>query len=101
MKPVAKNSKMVMATVLTGMAALSASGDLLAEKKATGLIGKCYGVVGPEEGECGGKDPKTGNSWSCAGQNPTADLGWKSMTEEECDKSKKHAKATIKKFVPN
>lgn len=64
-------------------------------------MGKCYGVVGPMEGDCGGKDPKTGQSWSCSGQNPTADLGWKEMTKSECDSLHKHKLATKKSFVAN
>lgn len=63
--------------------------------------GMCYGVVGKGEGECGGKDPSTGNSWSCSGQNPTADLGWKKMTRAECDKTPKHKEAKAKRFEPN
>lgn len=61
--------------------------------------GKCYGVVGKGEGECGGKNPATGESWSCAGNNPSSDLGWKKMKKSECDAATKHAEATDKKFV--
>lgn len=64
-------------------------------------VGKCYGVAGPKQGDCGGKDPKTGKSWSCAGQNPTADLGWKKLTKAECDAADKHKTATDKRFVAN
>ncbi|MCG9875724.1 MAG: hypothetical protein MH321_13165 [Leptospiraceae bacterium] len=69
--------------------------------EATNQAGKCYGVAGPKQGDCGGKDPKTGKTWSCAGQNPTADLGWKKMTKEECDAAGKHNSATTKNFVAN
>lgn len=61
-------------------------------------VGKCYGVVGKGQGECGGKNPATGESWSCAGGNPTADLGWKKMKKSECVKLEKHAEATVKTF---
>jgi uncharacterized membrane protein len=61
-------------------------------------IGKCYGVVGKGQGECGGKNPANGESWSCAGHNPTADLGWKKITRGECEKMAKHPEATAKKF---
>ena len=61
-------------------------------------VGKCYGVVGKGQGECGGKNPETGESWSCAGNNPSADLGWKKMKKSDCVKLEKHAEATAKKF---
>lgn len=68
---------------------------------ATDPVGKCYGVVGKEQGDCGGKNPATGETWSCAGQNPTADLGWKKMKKSECDAKVKHTEAKSKKFVAN
>ncbi len=61
-------------------------------------VGKCYGVVGKGQGECGGKNPANGESWSCAGNNPTADLGWKKMKKSECVKLEKHMDASEKKF---
>lgn len=61
-------------------------------------VGKCYGVMGKGQGECGGKNPETGESWSCAGNNPSADLGWKKMKRSECVKLEKHVEATVKKF---
>lgn len=61
--------------------------------------GKCYGVVGAHEGECGGRNPANGETWGCAGQNPTADLGWKQMKKSECEALPKHADATKKTFV--
>ena len=64
-------------------------------------VGKCYGVVGKEQGDCGGKNPATGETWSCAGQNPTADLGWKKMKKSECEAKSKHSEATKKSFVAN
>jgi uncharacterized membrane protein len=61
-------------------------------------VGKCYGVVGKGQGECGGRNPATRESWSCAGNNPNADLGWKKMKKSECVGMEKHAEATAKKF---
>ncbi|MFK8136880.1 MAG: hypothetical protein AB8E15_00845 [Bdellovibrionales bacterium] len=72
-----------------------------AMKGASDAKGKCYGIVGKEEGECGGRNPATGDTWSCAGQNPTADLGWKSTTRAECDSASQHKDATKKYFKAN
>lgn len=65
------------------------------------IVGKCFGVVGAHEGECGGRNPETGESWGCAGQNPTADLGWKQLKKSECDNLSIHKDAKEKKFVAN
>jgi uncharacterized membrane protein len=70
-------------------------------KGAADPKGSCYGVVGKGEGECGGRDPATGESWGCAGNNPTADLGFKTMKKSECDAAPLHKDATRKKFVPD
>lgn len=70
-----------------------------AASEASSAKGECYGVVGKGEGDCGGKDPATGKSWSCAGNNPTADLGFKEMTKAECDTAPKHKDAKAKRFV--
>ena len=94
------NNKMIYAA----LAALAMSAPQLSMAdgaKSTDVSGKCYGVVGAHEGECGGKNPANGESWGCAGQNPTADLGWKLMKKSECDKTPQHKDATTKKFVPN
>jgi uncharacterized membrane protein len=99
MKCTKNKSSLIVATVLTGLAGLSSIHPAMASDASA--KGKCYGVAGPEEGDCGGKDPKTGESWSCAGNNPTADLGWKKMTKAECDAAEKHATATKKNFVAN
>lgn len=67
-------SLFLMGTILAATQLVSCQ---TAEANPNNPMGKCYGVAGPFQGDCGGKDPKTGESWSCAGQNPTADLGWK------------------------
>lgn len=86
-----------------GVAAQLVSSGAFAEKakskEPTDPQGKCFGIVGKGEGECGGKNPATGESWSCAGHNPSADLGWKKMKKSECDAATKHPEATEKKFV--
>jgi uncharacterized membrane protein len=64
-------------------------------------VGSCYGIVGKGEGECGGRDPATGQSWSCAGNNPSADLGFKTLKKSECDAKPLHKDATRKNFVPD
>lgn len=98
-----KKTSILSAAILMAsmqLAANSADAKEAAKTKAD-PAGKCYGVVGKGEGECGGKNPKTGEAWSCAGQNPTADLGWKKMKQSECEAATKHAEATEKKFVAN
>lgn len=94
------NKKIIISAVLAVAASQLVVEKALAEKKADPK-GKCYGIVGKEEGDCGGKDPVTGQSWSCAGHNPTADLGWKKMKQSECYAAEKHKDATEKKFVAN
>lgn len=84
------------------MAGVALAGDTGGKsRKSSDPVGQCYGVVGKEEGDCGGRDPSTGKSWSCAGQNPTADLGWKKLKKSECDATPKHAEATTRRFVPD
>ena len=63
-------------------------------------LGKCFGVIGKGQGDCGGKNPVTGDSWGCSGQNPTADLGYKEMRESECRTAALHKDATKKSFEP-
>ncbi|MFZ3229423.1 MAG: hypothetical protein WA160_04410 [Pseudobdellovibrio sp.] len=70
-----------------------------AETKKVDPKGKCYGIVAAHESECGGMNPVTKESWGCAGQNPTADFGWKKKTQSECDAAVKHKDATAKKFI--
>lgn len=97
------NTKAVLASAFL-MASVQMSADTsLAKSKVADKdpVGKCYGVVGAGEGECGGKNPETGDSWSCHGKNPTADLGWKEMKKSECDATPKHKDAKNKKFVAN
>lgn len=88
-------SNLLASAVMVAALQLSAT-DALASKGDP--KGSCYGVVGKGEGECGGKNPATGETWSCAGNNPTADLGWKKMKRSECVKLEKHKDATVKKF---
>ena len=95
-----KKNKVLVAGVVMAVTQLLYCQDS-SQVKPSGPEGKCWGVVGAGEGDCGGKDPKTGASWSCAGQNPTADLGWKKMSKGECDATPKHKSATEKKFVAN
>ncbi len=95
-------TKLILAAALaTATTALADGKGKKAKAPAKDTMGQCFGVVGKEQGDCGGKDPATGASWGCAGQNPTSDLGWKRMSKAECDKAPKHAEATAKKFVPD
>lgn len=89
------NKKNLLTSAVVLAALQMTSVDAFAAKDP---VGKCYGVVGKGQGECGGKNPATGESWSCAGNNPSADLGWKKMKKSECMKMEKHAEATVKKF---
>lgn len=88
-----KSNLLASALVLASMQLTAVAAQASADP-----IGKCYGVVGKGEGECGGKNPANGESWSCAGNNPTADLGWKKMKKSECVKLEKHPEATAKQF---
>jgi uncharacterized membrane protein len=90
-----KNTKLLASAVV--LASMQLAMPAHAAKDAD-PSGKCYGVVGKGEGECGGKNPANGESWSCAGHNPTADLGWKKMKKSDCVKAEKHKEATAKKF---
>jgi uncharacterized membrane protein len=62
--------------------------------------GRCFGVAGPGQGDCAGKDERTGDSWGCSGSNTTADNGWKRMTRDQCERTEKHPAATKKSFLP-
>jgi len=94
-----KKNLLVMGTLLAMTQLVSCSSAQAAD--IANPQGKCYGVAGPKQGDCGGKDPASGKTWSCAGQNPTADLGWKKLTKEECDAAAKHKSAKAKSFVAN
>ena len=94
-----KKNLLVMGTLLAMTQLASCSSVQAAEPK--NAQGKCYGVAGPKQGDCSGKDPATGKTWTCGGQNPTSDLGWKKMSKEECDAAAKHKTAKAKTFVAN
>lgn len=100
-----KKTSAKIATALIAAQSLLGSLAFAADPKPKAAVaekdpqGQCWGVVGKGEGDCGGKDPKTGEAWSCAGNNPSADLGWKKMKKSECDAMAKHKDAKAKKFV--
>lgn len=96
-----KNKILITGVLLAVSQVINCQSQSQSKMNASGPEGKCWGVVGPGEGDCGGKDPKTGDTWSCAGQNPTADLGWKKMSKGECDALPKHKNSKEKKFVAN
>jgi hypothetical protein len=81
--------------ILLATSQLQAQG---AKPKPADPIGKCFGVVGKNQGDCGGKNPASGQTWGCSGQNPTADLGYKEMKKSDCEATPKHKDAKTKKF---
>lgn len=95
------STKLILAAALATATTALADGKAKKAKPTKATMGQCFGVVGKEQGECGGKDPESGATWSCAGQNPTADLGWKRLSKGDCDKAPKHADAKAKRFVPD
>jgi len=90
--------------ILLSSVILLASAQIQAQTAAKSApkdpIGKCFGVVGKNQGDCGGKNPLTGQSWGCSNQNPTADLGYKELKQSDCTAMPKHKDATKKRFEP-
>lgn len=93
------NKKSLLTSALL-LASLELSAAEAAKTPAADPIGKCFGVVGKGQGECSGKNPTTGETWSCSGGNPTADLGFKEMKESQCKLMAKHKEASKKSFEP-
>ena len=95
------NKKLILtsALMMASMELQALASDTKSTTKAPAdPIGKCYGVVGKGQGDCHGKNPATGEAWGCAGGNPTADLGFKQMTQSECKVAIKHKDAKKKHF---
>lgn len=82
--------KILVATAVAGLAA-GFSGGIQSTHAAQ--KGYCWGVVGAEEGQCGGKSYDGSEGWSCAGQNKKAEWGWKKTTKEKCESMELHKEA--------
>lgn len=94
------STKLVVAAALASVAGCAALRGQTRGSDPNNPMGKCFGVVGKNQGDCGGKDAVTGETWGCSNSNTTADNGWKKMSKDLCERTTKHPDATKKYFEP-
>jgi hypothetical protein len=80
-----RQNKILVATAVAGLMALTGGTGLMAKEKGSSAKVKCYGGNACKgQGACGGVH-KSGESYSCAGNNECKGQGFTKTTAEDCE----------------